>query len=89
MANFSFSDKLNKITKQEGKEIVIIYANNNPADDELAEIKKKLEKKLNRQIVLQFQKKDIEGIQLKTKDKIIDLSLTNKLSNFKKILLTK
>jgi len=75
--------------KKESKEIVIIYTKNDIGQNELFQIKEKLEKRLNKQLILQLHKKNIEGIQIKTKDKIIDLSLTNKLNNFKKILQTK
>lgn len=77
-----FKDEVNKI--QNRKNIEIISAVN--LDDEQKEkLKKKLDEKLNKDVILNYTKDEniVAGLVIKLDDKVVDLSLKSKLKSLR------
>ena len=87
--------------ENENKILVKIYAKNEPNETELAELKKKINQRIilsaneesrsfadaqDDRVILKYFPSNITGIIIKADDKIIDLSLENKINRLGKIL---
>jgi F0F1-type ATP synthase delta subunit len=72
--------------EKENKVLVKIYAKDKPSETELQILIEKIEKKLGKKIVTKVLPSNITGYLIKADDKIIDLSLENKVNRLKKIL---
>jgi F0F1-type ATP synthase delta subunit len=72
--------------EKENKVLVKIYAKESPSEAELQILTEKIEKKLGKKIITKILSSNITGYLIKADDKIIDLSLENKVNRLKKIL---
>lgn len=81
---------LNELERQyaekNGARIAHVQSGKQLSENELSEIKKKIEAKLNSKIIVKFDQKNIIGVRAKVEDEIIDLSIENKILRLRKKL---